>query len=228
MFCHECGASIEDGGNYCDQCGAALTKKQQQNGSDQPHNRSSHMETSATREEPLDAKAHSNQGTFSKTTQRINAMVGEEGNINLNLRDVFSDVFKKHTKEEGEMLFISGTKTTTPREKDISTSWPKPWLFSRVFFVFAITYILLSIGFSQFQNALILPGMIFIGSFAVPFSLLIFFWETNAPRNISVYEISKMFFAGGAASLIIILPRSCFLYFQLENPITGLHTAMRL
>jgi RsiW-degrading membrane proteinase PrsW (M82 family) len=47
-----------------------------------------------------------------------------------------------------------------------------------------------------------------VGSFAVPFALLIFFWETNAPRNISIYEISKMFFIGGAASLVITL----FLY----------------
>ena len=47
-----------------------------------------------------------------------------------------------------------------------------------------------------------------IGAFTVPFSLLIFFWETNAPRNISMYEIAKMFFLGGAASLVMTL----FLY----------------
>ena len=42
----------------------------------------------------------------------------------------------------------------------------------------------------------------------LPFSLLIFFWEMNAPRNISIYETAKMFFVGGTASLVLTL----FLY----------------
>ena len=143
--------------------------------------------------------------TFLQATERINRMVGEEGQIDLNLRDVFSDIFKKHSKEEAEKLFITGTELTTPKEKDISTSWPKPWLFARIFVVFAITYLLLSISAYTFDNIYAIPGLIVIGSFAVPFSLLIFFWETNAPRNISIYEIAKMFFIGGAASLVTTL-----------------------
>lgn len=142
---------------------------------------------------------------FFHTTEKINEMVGEKGVIDLKLRDVFSAVLKKHTKEEGEILFISGTKVTTPAERDISTSWPSPWLFSRVFIVFVMTYILLYISTFIFENANAISGLIMIGSFAVPFSLLIFFWETNAPRNISIYEIAKMFFVGGAASLVTTL-----------------------
>lgn len=145
------------------------------------------------------------KGTFLQATERINRMVGEEGQIDLNLRDVFSDIFKKHSKQEAEKLFITGTELTTPKEKDISTSWPKPWLFARIFVVFAITYLLLSISAYTFDNVYAIPGLIVIGSFAVPFSLLIFFWETNAPRNISIYEIAKMFFIGGAASLVTTL-----------------------
>lgn len=142
---------------------------------------------------------------FYHTTEKINRMVGEEGGIDLKLKDVFSSVFEKHSKEEGEILFIAGTKLTTPAEKDISTSWPKPWLFSRVFFVFVMTYILLYISTFVFENPNAIPGLIMIGSFAVPFSLLVFFFETNAPRNISIYEIAKMFFVGGAASLVTTL-----------------------
>src|SRR5690625_4863411 len=143
--------------------------------------------------------------TFLQATERINRMVGEEGQIDLNLRDVFSDIFKKHSKEEAEKLFITGTELTTPKEKDISTSWPKPWLFARIFVVFAITYLLLSISAYTFDNIYAIPGLIVIGSFAVPLSLLIFFWETNAPRHIKIYEIAKMFFIGGAASLVTTL-----------------------
>src|SRR5690625_3186199 len=132
-------------------------------------------------------------------------MVGEQGVIDVNLRDVFSSVFKKHTKEEAEALFITGTEMTPPEESEIPTIWPKPWLFSRVFLVLAMTDILLYISASIFENINAIPGMIIIGSFAVPFSLLILFWEMNAPRNISIYEVAKMLFVGGAASLVATL-----------------------
>ena len=96
-------------------------------------------------------------------------MVGEQGAIDVNLRDVFSAVLKKHAKEEGEVLFISGTKMTTPKENEISTSWPKPWLFSRIFIVLAFSYSLLYICTYLFQNINALPGLIIVGSFAAPF-----------------------------------------------------------
>jgi len=156
--------------------------------------------------------------TFLHATERINRMVGEEGQIDLQLRDVFSNVFKKHSKQDAEKLFITGTELTTPKEEDIPTSWPKPWLFSRIFIVFAITYFFLSISAHTFENINAIPGLIVIGSFAVPFSLLIFFWETNAPRNISIYEVAKMFFIGGAASLVTTLV--IYSVFPLEADLT--------
>lgn len=123
----------------------------------------------------------------------------------VHLRHVFSDVFVKHSKDEGELLFISGTKLTTPAEHEISTTWPKPWLFSRVFLVFLISYVFLYISTFVFQNDNAIPGLIIVGSFAAPLSLLVLFWEMNAPRNISIYETSKMFFIGGTASLVFTL-----------------------
>ena len=192
---------------FCSSCGARLEGSVEQqvllnNEGD------SFQELSATSEANARSISEQVKGAFLHTTEKINGMVGEKGNIDLKLSDVFSAVLKKHTKQEGEMLFISGTELTTPKENEISTSWPKPWLFSRVFLVLAITYILLSISTFIFQNSNAVPGLIVIGAFTVPFSLLIFFWETNAPRNISMYEIAKMFFLGGAASLVMTL----FLY----------------
>lgn len=149
--------------------------------------------------------------TFLQATEKINNMVGEQGNIDLNLKDVFSAVLKRHTKEEAEALFITGTAVTTPPESEISTSWPKPWLFARILLTFVITYFLLYICTYTFNNFNALPGLMMVGSFAVPFSLLIFFWETNAPRNISMYEVSKMFFVGGASSLVATLVLYTFL-----------------
>ncbi|MFB5662232.1 PrsW family glutamic-type intramembrane protease [Alteribacillus sp. HJP-4] len=157
------------------------------------------------------------RGAFLNATAKVNQMVGEKGNIDLNMRDVFSDVFKKHSKEEGELLFISGTSVTTPEESEISYSWPKPWLFSRIFLASVLIYILLYVCVTTFQNANAIPGMIVIGAFAVPFSLLVFFWETNAPRNISIFEVIRMFFVGGVASIAATLfIFSFFPVFQLD------------
>lgn len=148
------------------------------------------------------------KGTFLQATEKVNQLVGEEGRIDVHLKEVSSSVFQKHTKAEGDLLFISGTQTTTPNEREISTTWPKPWLFSRVFIWCAVTFIFLYICAVTFEYINAIPGLILVGSFAVPFSLLILFWEMNAPRNISIYVVAKMFFVGGAASLVTTM----FLY----------------
>ncbi|MFC5465199.1 PrsW family glutamic-type intramembrane protease [Lederbergia graminis] len=201
MFCSNCGNKLEDESKFCSTCGAKV------NYPAETTNEIARVSSDTTPTTAETSKTFQAQvkDTFLNATGKINAMLGETGHIELNLKDVFSDVLKKHSKDDGEALFITGTKHTTPPEDQISTSWPKPWLFSRVFLFFAITYILLYISTYSFQNINALPGFIIIGSFAVPVSLLIFFWETNAPRNISFYEISKMLFIGGASSLVVTL-----------------------
>jgi protease PrsW len=44
-----------------------------------------------------------------------------------------------------------------------------------------------------------------IGSVAMPFSLLIFFFEVNVPRNISIYQVIRLLFIGGLLSIVISL-----------------------
>lgn len=137
-------------------------------------------------------------------TSKINEMAGEKGAVDLKLRDLFSHVFKKHSRGEEE-IFIAGTLKTTSDESEIAVSWPKPWLFSRVFLILIASYILLYICASEFGNPNVLPGLMFVGALAMPFSVLMFFFETNAPRNISLFEVVKLFFFGGTASLVITL-----------------------
>ena len=48
----------------------------------------------------------------------------------MSLKDIFSDVFKKHTKEEIDRVFIAGTEFTTPSEAEMLAGWMKPFLFS--------------------------------------------------------------------------------------------------
>ena len=135
-------------------------------------------------------------------TAAINRLAGGEGAVDINLKDTFSNVFKKHSRKEAERIFIGGTTFTTPREGDIAATWPRPWLFSRILVFFIATYVLLY--FLQSVNELkpSYVALIFIGALAVPFSTLIFFFECNAPRNISFWSVLQMLFIGGVLSLI--------------------------
>ena len=136
---------------------------------------------------------------------KVNIMAGGSEQVNLRLTDLVVNVFKKHTLEERENTFICGTANTAPKEGDICSKWPKPWLYSRVFFLFAATFLGLLALLRIFENILAYPGIIFIGALAVPFSLLVFFWELNAPRNINIFDVTKIFFFGGVSSLLLTM-----------------------
>ena len=111
----------------------------------------------------------------------------------------------KHSEEEVEEYFITGTRLTTPALDEIIAVWPKPWVFFKVFLSLVAVYALCAFGVSQFNNEKILPDLMVIGSFAIPISVLLFYFEMNVPRNVSIYQVFKMVFLGGALSLIVSL-----------------------
>jgi protease PrsW len=104
-----------------------------------------------------------------------------------------------------EDLFIVGTETTTPPLAAIPSGWPTPRVFWRIFFSAVATYLLLLFGLRQFGNTNFLPGMIVIGSFVVPLSIVMLFFELNVPRNVSIYQVGKMTLLGGALSLVVTM-----------------------
>jgi len=104
-----------------------------------------------------------------------------------------------------EDLFIVGTETTTPSLAAIPSGWPTPRVFWRIFFGAMATYLLLLFGLRQFGNTNFLPGMIVIGSFVVPLSVVVLFFELNVPRNVSIYQVCKMILLGGALSLVVTM-----------------------
>ena len=44
----------------------------------------------------------------------------------LGFSDIFSDVFRRHTKEENARLFLAGTPLTTPDAASMLSKWLKP------------------------------------------------------------------------------------------------------
>ena len=147
-----------------------------------------------------------------KVTETINSLTGEEGPIEIHFKDLFTEIFKKHTRAEMEDLFICGTEKTTPSERSMIAEWPKPWLHTRVFICLLAMTVLLFILLRILQNALAVPSLLFVAGLLIPFSLMIFFWECNVPRNISFFECLVMFFLGGICASVLdtILEKTLF------------------
>lgn len=193
-FCSACGQGVQPLKRVCAKCGAELTEG------------AAFCSVCGTQAGPVSGQKNVQQGTiFNGFVNTINNMTGEEGAADIRLGTLFSEAFKKHTAAERDALFVCGTAETTPDERDMIAEWPKPWLYGRVFLSLAIVFVGLYVMIDVFENINAIPGLIFIGAMMVPFSLVIFFWEVNIPRNISIFDCVSMFFIGGVLSLISTL-----------------------
>lgn len=186
-YCSYCGHQNQDDALFCGGCGKPLSQNIRNSGIGNQN-------------------IHYTNGNGGRSwIDSLNEYVGNDRPADLNWKMLFSDVFKSHTIEEAEDIFICGTKATTPDMFSVSKDWPHPWLYSRVLMMFVITFALLWICVNAFGNLNAFPGMIVIGSFAVPLSTMVLFMEANVWRNVSMYTVIKTFFVGGCASLVATL-----------------------
>ena len=144
-------------------------------------------------------------GITGSIADKINAFTGGDGQVELKMRDLFSQAFKSHTRSEAESIFACGSATTTPLPEDISKEWPKPWYFVRVFGVLALTTVALYLMYVNFNNFNMFPGLIFVSSLAGAIPVLFFYFECNSPRNIDIMSVIEIFFLGGVLSLLLTL-----------------------
>ena len=186
VFCTNCGTKNSIDNQYCTNCRQPLMKIAGQ-----------------TTDQNVDH--HNGQGLIDNVTSQINAWTGGKGAVKVSLGDFFAQVFKRHSTEEAEELFIVGTDKTTPSLSDIVNDQVQPWLFSRVWgFVLAI-------GILMYFLLGLLPAYgiwISMDTFlavAVPVSALVLFFECNVFQNISFYQVTKMALLGGVLSLIVTI-----------------------
>lgn len=147
----------------------------------------------------------SSEEIVSRVSDSISEVVGVEKLEGFSLRNMFSDVFSRHSFEEVERYFSVGGPDTTPSIAQVDTSWPKPWLFFRSLIVAVVAYLGLVQAWKEFENLNLIPGLIMVGSFAVPFATLLFFFEANVRRNVSLYQTNRLILVGGVLSLIVSL-----------------------
>ncbi len=142
---------------------------------------------------------------FGRVSDRISSVAGVQRLEGFSLKDTFSEVFSRHSYEEVERYFSVGGPDTTPALAQIDVGWPKPWVFFRTLLVALGAYIAFVQAWQQFGNVKLVPAIIFVGSFAIPFATLILFFELNIRRNISLYQIGRLVALGGAAAIVVSL-----------------------
>jgi RsiW-degrading membrane proteinase PrsW (M82 family) len=135
----------------------------------------------------------------------LNQLASTDELQGFSLKEMFSDVFRKRTAEEIEEYFIVGTSRTTPPITDVETGWPKPWFFTRVLLFVGIVYFGFSYAMDQFLNPNLIPGLIMMGSLAVPLATVFLFFELNSPRNVSFHQVLMLVCFGGVVSLFVSL-----------------------
>ena len=122
-------------------------------------------------------------------------------------KDIFSEVFKKHSKEQTDKVFSAGLTGQIPSDDHLLDGWQKPWVFSRVLIYGIIAWLaiyLVVMVYQQVSNASVEIGsMILVPTAVVPLSLTLFYWEMNIPRNIPFYTVLKLFIYGGVGTGVV-------------------------
>ena len=201
MFCVQCGASNLGGNSFCTSCGTAL------------------VSASSTLAPPAAVAVAAGVPTppgapvpehhihlIDSLKGRIDRLASTEKLEGFSLSEMFSEVFKRRTQEETEQYFLVGTSHTTPPIQDCPTGWPKPWFFMRMLAFLCLTYVLLDYALHVWpENLNLIPGLLMMGSLAVPLSTAVLVFEMNTPRNVSFYEVLRLFLIGGVVSLLVAL-----------------------
>lgn len=177
MACAACSAAVQAGHRFCPQCGA-----------------------------PAQPGLPPQTGRILEEFQtRLTRIAGTERLEGFSLKAMFSEVFKRRTPEEVEEYFLVGTPRTTPPIEAVETGWPKPWFFVRVLFFVALVYFGFTLAMRHFHNTNLIPGLIMMGSVAVPLATVFLFFELNTPRNVSFHQVLMLVCFGGIVSLFVSL-----------------------
>ena len=142
---------------------------------------------------------------FQSMSNAITGRLGLDHIEEFSAKSFFSDVFKKHDANDLENIFSVGSAVTTPKINLQMSNLPNPWVFFRVLVGSLIAYAVFYYAWERTENIKIVPGLIIVGSFAVPISTLILYFELNTPRNVSLIRIIQLVVMGGAASILFSL-----------------------
>lgn len=125
----------------------------------------------------------------------------------ITFKDLFRDFRKKHTRADMEYAMAAGTLRDQQESVNRLEKWHRPWLFWRVFLIgLGLGALSLGLGLlstltmggdlNSMMHLLIIPMI-------VPVAVMVFFWEMNIPRNISIYQLLLFFLVGTLLSFFM-------------------------
>lgn len=126
-----------------------------------------------------------------------------ENKRSISWADIFSDVWKKHRKDQRTALLTKGMGSHIPAPNRMLFDWQKPWLFARVLIAGLVLSVLIGISCVIFPGYGMLLMLCLLPAFVVPLSVMLFYWEMNIPGNISIYEALLLTLLGGCLSLTV-------------------------
>lgn len=118
---------------------------------------------------------------------------------------MFSRVFRRHDNDDVEAQFGVGLPATTPPLNAVHDRVARPWFFARVLFFLGLAFVAVFIAYRATGNTILLPALIFTGSFAAPLAVAVFFFECNLPANVSLYAVLRMLTWGGLLGIVLSL-----------------------
>ena len=144
-------------------------------------------------------------GRIQELSDRVADSIGVERIEGFSASAFFSDLFKRRTREEVEAHFAWGFPGHVPALETLSAQWPRPWAFLRVLASGALLFAIFVAAWAGFENHNLYAGLILTGSFAAPVAMVVFFYEMNIPRNVSIYHLARLFLLGGVTALFAAL-----------------------
>jgi RsiW-degrading membrane proteinase PrsW (M82 family) len=165
MFCAGCGGRLEAGAAFCSSCGKSQLAE------------SKHAVAPVQAPVATPNHTHARLHLIQSLENRLTRLAGTEKLEGFSLTEMFSEVFKKRSHEELDDYFVTGTARTTPRIEDVQTGWPRPWFFFRVLVFLIGMYLGFDYWIQEFSNPNAIPGLLVMGSLAVPLTVLVLFFE---------------------------------------------------
>ena len=150
---------------------------------------------------------HAGVGLLQSIQAQIRKIASSDQLEGFSLRQTFSETFKHHDPRAEEEYAMVGSALTTPPIEMVDTNWPKPWMFFRLLMALVIAALTLySVWYFTGQDeSNLLPALMFISAFAMPLAVLVFMFEMNTPRNVSVIQLGKLFLVGGVVGLCMAI-----------------------
>ena len=118
---------------------------------------------------------------------------------------LFKEMFSRHSEDELEAHWASGTLGNIPDIRAVDDTVPHPWGFFKILIFGIVAYLILLLGWRVFENQKLLPALIVLGGAVPPVVVTFLFFELNIRRNVSIYLVEKLLILGGIASIITAL-----------------------